>query len=180
MGKLVYHVAVSVDGFIARQDGSIDGFIMQGEHADEYARELQDYGVSIMGRKTYEFGYQYGMPPGTNPYKHMQTYVISDSLQLPKDKDLSLHQLGRNSLPEIRQILEDAQKDVYLCGGSLLAGYLLSHRLIHRLVLKVNPVVLGQGRPLFENFNSVVNLNLLSAKKYENGVFKNEYQVLTQ
>ncbi|PKL30446.1 MAG: dihydrofolate reductase, partial [Spirochaetae bacterium HGW-Spirochaetae-10] len=56
MRKLIYHVAVTVDGFIARKNGSVDGFLMQGDHVDAYLEHLKDYDTVVMGRRTYEAG----------------------------------------------------------------------------------------------------------------------------
>lgn len=77
MRKCIYHVAVTLDSFIAHNDGSIDGFSHDEKVTQDYYAALQEYSIAVMGRKTYEFGYQYGLQPGANPYAHMQTYVFT-------------------------------------------------------------------------------------------------------
>ena len=73
MRKLKYHVASTVDGFIAHEDHSIDGFVSEGEHVIDYLESLKnDYDIVLMGRRTYEFGFQFGV---TNPYPWMKQYV---------------------------------------------------------------------------------------------------------
>lgn len=64
MRRLVYHVATSLDNFIAREDGSTPGFVAEGQHVTEYLETLQTYDTILMGRATYEAGYQYGVEPG--------------------------------------------------------------------------------------------------------------------
>ncbi len=74
MRVLTYHVALTVDGFIAHEDGSIDGFVPEGEHVTEHLESLRnDYDVVLMGRRTDEFGFQYGV---TDPYPWMKQYVF--------------------------------------------------------------------------------------------------------
>lgn len=73
MRELVYHVATSIDGFIAQTDGGIGGFLMEGSHGDDYLAALrEDYDDVVMGRRTYEWGYRYGAIPGVvlkvNPF----------------------------------------------------------------------------------------------------------------
>lgn len=57
MKKLKYHVACTVDGFIAHSDHSISGFVSEGAHVDDYLNSLRsDYDSVLMGRRTYEYG----------------------------------------------------------------------------------------------------------------------------
>lgn len=66
MRKITYYVAISLDGFIAGPDGDISGFVQQGEGVNQYLQDLQAFDTVIMGRKTYEFGYAYGLQPGSS------------------------------------------------------------------------------------------------------------------
>src|SRR5262249_26567871 len=62
MRKLKYYVASTVDGFIGHEDGSVNGFLEQGEHVTDYLESLKTwFDVVLMGRKTYEFGFQFGV-----------------------------------------------------------------------------------------------------------------------
>ena len=82
MRKLVYHVAMTLDNFIAHEDGSINGFapFAEGEHVADYLAQLQEYDTVLMGRATYEFGYQYGLEPGQPAYAHMKHFIFSKTL----------------------------------------------------------------------------------------------------
>lgn len=73
MQPLIYHVAMTLDGYIARRDGSAEGFIMSGDHTDAYLEHLKDYAAIVMGWNTYEIGYTYGMKPGDLPYGDRRT-----------------------------------------------------------------------------------------------------------
>src|SRR5215210_6877217 len=79
MRGLKYHVATTVDGFIGHEDGSVDGFVAEGDHATEFLESLQnDYDVVLMGRKTYEFGLRLGV---TDPYPWLEQYVFSRTMK---------------------------------------------------------------------------------------------------
>ncbi len=76
-----------------------------------------------MGRRTYEFGYQYGLEPGQPAYPHMEHFIFSDSLKIKKLAK-SVH-IEKKSIDRVREIKESAQTDIYLCGGGEFAGWLL-------------------------------------------------------
>ena len=61
MRKLVYHIATTADGFVARKDHSFDCFPMEGEHVNDYLASLAGYGTALMGRRTYELGLKFGV-----------------------------------------------------------------------------------------------------------------------
>ena len=88
MRKLKYHVATTLDGFIAHQDHTIDGFVAEGEHLTDYLESLRnDYDIVLMGRRTYEFGFQFGV---TNPYPWMKQYVLSRTMERSPDPNVEL------------------------------------------------------------------------------------------
>ncbi len=64
MPKIVYYVASSIDGFIAGVNDDISGFVPGGSGVEKYLSDLKSFKTVIMGRRTYEFGYQFGLEPG--------------------------------------------------------------------------------------------------------------------
>ncbi|MCV3214890.1 hypothetical protein OGM63_15435 [Plectonema radiosum NIES-515] len=65
MRKLKYYVACTVDGFIAQEDGSFDGFLAEGEHVTDYLKPFKWFDVVLMRCKIYEVGLKEGV---TNAY----------------------------------------------------------------------------------------------------------------
>ena len=67
MRRIVYYVAVSLDGFISGPEGDIEGFASGGDGVEKYFSDLKHYDTVIMGRKTYEFGYKFTRDFNSNP-----------------------------------------------------------------------------------------------------------------
>ena len=175
MKELKYHVATTVDAFIGHGDGSVDGFVMEGDHATEFLESLQnDYDVVLMGRKTYEFGLQFGV---TDPYPWLEQYVFSRTMEKSPDPNVTL--VSENVVGFVRDLKEKAGKDIYLCGGADLATTLFAEGLIDEIVLKVNPVLFGSGIPLFSGAIVQVALKPVDVKGYDNGVLLLRYRAVT-
>ena len=139
MRDICYHVAVTLDGFIAHQDGSIDGFPHEGDHVDDYTKALLDYDTVIMGRKTYEFGYAFGLEPGERAYPNMKHWIFSKTIDFTPAEGVTI--VRKNWLSIIDELRGADGNAIYLCGGSLFAGWLLSEGRIDQFKLKVNPIV---------------------------------------
>lgn len=173
MPKIVYYVATSLDGYIAGPNEDISLFIYQGNGVEQYQKDLHDFSTVIMGRKTYEFGYQYGLKPGQPAYPHMEHHVFSESLKFSEEIHPQVH-LEPKSPDRIREIRDQSPTDVYLCGGGVFAGWLLENNLIDRLKIKLNPILLGEGTRLFGDAKTKIKWELVDHSSFEEGL-----QILT-
>ena len=178
--KLIYYVASTVDGFIARKDGSFDWFLFEGEHfADltaqfpetfpSHLRKLLGIGdeagcfdTVLMGRSTYELGLREGI---ANPYAPLRQIVVSKTMSESPDPGVEL--FGGDPVHLVQELKLGHGKDIWLCGGGKLAASLATE--IDELILKINPVVIGSGIPLFDGPGFKVPLALVSSKSYSNG-----------
>jgi len=173
MRKLKYYVALTVDGFIGHEDGSVNGFLEQGEHVTDYLESLKTwFDVVLMGRKTYEFGFQFGV---TNPYPWLKQYVFSRTMNESPDENVML--VSENVVEFVRELKNQSGKDIYLCGGSDLATILFEEKLIDEVVLKLNPALFGSGISLLSRSAKPIELELTRSKVYENGVLLLHYRV---
>ena len=174
MRKLKYYVASSIDGFIARKDGSFNDFLLEGEAVNDYIESLKLFDIVLMGRKTYEVGLREGK---TNPYPMMKSYVFSRSMKQSPDEQVEL--ISENAGELIKNLKKETGKDIYLCGGANLATMLFAENLIDEIILKVNPFVMGSGIPLFGEVIKPTFLELSDSKIYQNGVVLLHYQLHT-
>ena len=180
MAILIYHVAVSLDNFIADQgmlDGNIDHslFLFEGDHVPDFLSDIQQYDAVLMGAKTYEFGFQFGAKPGEPGYKGIKHFIFSNSMQFESNKDVEL--IKGNAIAFIENLKQREHGKIWLCGGGELAGSLLKHKLIDQLVLKVNPIIIGKGIPLFGSVKPCLKLELMDMKQYSSGVIKSTYDI---
>ena len=173
MRELKYHVATTVDGFIGHEDGSVAGFVTEGNHATEFLESLKnDYDVVLIGRKTYEFGLRFGV---TDPYPWLEQYVFSRTMQESPDPNVEL--VSENLIGFVRSLKKETGKDIYLCGGADLAATLFAEGLIDEIILKVNPVLFGSGIPLFSGAVEQTPLEPIGARSYGSGVVLLRYRV---
>jgi len=175
MRHLVYDVASSLDGYIAAQDDDISAFPMEGDHAAAYQARLETYDTVVMGRRTYEFGYGFGLKAGARAYPHMRHCIFSRTIALPDASDVEVVQT--DWLQKIDAIKSETGTDIYLCGGGKMAGYLLQQGRIDRLIIKLVPIVLGSGVALFDGVAAATHLKVPSVTLYKNGVTLMEYEV---
>ena len=170
MRRLIYDIAVSLDGFIAGPKDDTSAFLMQGDHVNDYFERLRGYTACVIGKGAYEVGYTWGIKPGVNPYPHLDVHVCSNTIVLPPDS--AVKTARGDAVSFVRNLKQQGEGDIYLCGGGAFAGSMLRAGLIDTLLLKLNPVVLGGGVPLFgsERFDPAQRFRLTGTQPYDSGV----------
>lgn len=153
MQDLIYHVNASLDGFIARPDGSPEGLVWDEGVAADFMAAIQTFGTVLMGRKTYDLGLAEGK---TSPYPFLRQLVVSQSMRESPDEAVELWR--EDVVARVTQLKAEADAPIWLCGGGSLAGQLLAAGLIDRVIVKLSPVVFGVGIPLFGSDAPIVAL----------------------
>ena len=188
MRNLIYLVACTADGFIARQDGSFDCFPVEGDHIAGLIESFPEmipghlrgplgvraanrqFDTVLMGRRTYEVGLAAGV---TSPYPHLKQYVFSR--QMTRSPDAEVELVSGDAVGLVRGLKGQAGRDIWLCGGGDLAAALLPE--LDGLILKVNPLLLGTGIPLVAGAAQPTGLELTGSKGYGSGVIVLHYRV---
>jgi dihydrofolate reductase len=180
MRNLIYYIATTLDGFIAHEDGSFDGFSWDDEfiayqlsefpetipaHLKEKTGSRQQnkvFDTVLMGRKTYEIGLDQGI---TNPYPMLDQYVFSRTMDRSPDKNITL--ISENTVETVQSLKNKPGEAIWLCGGAELAGQMLEENLIDSLIVKLNPVVFGSGIPLFSGYRKQSAFALTDSKSFK-------------
>jgi dihydrofolate reductase len=169
MRKVIMGVAVSLDGFIEGPNGEYDWCFTD-----------QDYGMSdffkridgiFMGRKSYEVAQSY---EGPSPWKGVKTYVFSNTL---KEVSSEVQLVSGDVAKEVQTIKNQKGKDLWLFGGADLISQFINEKLVDELWLSIHPIVLGAGKPLFQNISDRKNLELIDHKIYETGLVSLFYKL---
>lgn len=172
MSTLTYHVATSLDGYIAHTDGSFDGFAWDDEVVRDFFAELAGYSTVLMGRKTYEVGLREGK---TSPYPDMRQIVFSRSMTARPDPAVEL--VCDQAKDFVRSLKAEQGGPIWLCGGSELAATLLAAGLIDQLKIKLNPVLFGAGIPLFAPPIALSQLRHTDTRNYACGITVLSYEL---
>ena len=123
MRKIVYYVARSLDGFICGPKDNIEGYVDKGSGLDQYLNDLKSFDTVIMGRRNYEFELKYRIVPGQPAYDHMEHFIFSNRANY--DNLNPRLRIVPYELPVVVKLRNASGTDVYLCGGSIFAGWLL-------------------------------------------------------
>jgi dihydrofolate reductase len=163
MRKLVYYVAVSIDGYIAGPGDEVDFYPVSDDMAawmnERYPEVIpthiralvgltdppnRRFDTLVMGRGTYQPALDLNI---SSPYAHLRQYVVSSTLE--KIDDPSVELVPDDPVGLVRRLkAESSDKDIYLAGGGKLAGALLPE--LDELIIKSYPVVAGAGVPAFQ------------------------------
>ena len=171
MRKVIYAVGTSLDGYIARLDGSLD-FLHLRPSNYSMASFFKTIDVGLMGRKTYEAGVR--MAGGKFESHGLRCYIFSRLLpEGERDGAIFLREEPKRFVQELRN---KKGKDIWLIGGGKLAQEFLKDDLMDELYLGIRPVLIGEGIPLFAAGFPQREFTLMESKTYSGGVIALKYE----
>jgi dihydrofolate reductase len=172
--KVTFGGACSLDGFFARKDDSVDWLMW----SDEAGEIMQDYwkriDTVVMGRKTYEAGLKLTKGKG-DPYSGMKSYVFSRTLKPGAAGGTEV--IASDAVAFVRKLKRGSGKDICVMGGGELACSLLEGDVIDEIGFNIQPVMLGEGVPLFHEMKRQIDLELLDCRRFKNGCVYVLYRV---
>ncbi len=171
-------IATSLDGYIAREDGSLDWLASLPDTGEDHGYEALMKAVDglVMGRHTYETVRGFG---GDWPYGK-PVVVMSRTLgpdDVPGDLKGRVEMTGKEPAAIASELEERGWRAAYVDGGAVIRGFLAAG-LVERLTLTRVPVILGKGIPLFDGTGPEVALELEESRAFPSGLVTSTYRVL--
>ncbi|KXZ20180.1 dihydrofolate reductase family protein [Bacillus nakamurai] len=161
--KLVFYGAISADGYLARENHSLDWLIgTEGEEDTDYADFYESVDTIIMGRKTYEEILV--LLPEEFPYKGKECFVFSRTLTGSSEDVQFIHE---DAADFIRTLKHQDGKRIWIVGGSELLHPVLEEKLVDEFIIQIAPVLLGRGIPLFKSGDRETRLKLTDVRRYK-------------
>jgi dihydrofolate reductase len=163
MRKVILGAGITLDGYVARPDGSVDYLFMTKEGSADMGCFFASVDTIAMGRKTLDAvvamtGSSYKSPGG------IPTYVFSRS-QPPGERDGVIF-TKQSPAAWLRRIRARPGKHIFHMGGGELARSFLQADLIDELFLGIVPILLGRGLPLFPSGFPQRDFTLVENKTY--------------
>ena len=175
--KSVY-IATSLDGFIAREDGSLDWLdaanstVSEGEDCG-YSSFMNSVDVLVMGRNSYEKVLSFG----AWPYQDKPVIVLSSRpLEFPANLKGSVEHSSESPKELCDRLSKKGLSRLYIDGGITVQRFLTAG-LIDDITITVIPVIIGTGIPLFGSLEKDIALKHIATKAYDFGFTQSKYHI---
>lgn len=172
--EIVYHVAASLDGFIAAADGGVEWLSGLDESATDHGLEAfyAELDGLILGRRTYEqvLGF------GDWPYPGKPCWVMARSAPPPGPVPSEVTITPATPAEVAAEAAARGLRRVWLVGGGGLAASFRAAGLIDEYLVAVIPMILGAGIPLFGAPGPLERLRLVESQAYPTGVVRLRYR----
>lgn len=178
---------ISLDGFVAGPNGEMNWIKVDEEIFDHVGKRIAESDTALYGRVTYDMMEGYWPTAGDEPdaskhdiehsawYKKAHKIVLSRTL---KDAELfNTTIISDNLADSINKIKQQPGPDILLFGSPTATHELIHLNLIDGYWLFVNPIIIGEGIPLFKDVKEKTKLKLLSTKQFTSGVTALDYVV---
>ena len=186
MRNLIFFMHTSLDGFVAGTKGEMDWIKIDDSMFDFVATMTDQADTALYGRVTYEMMQSYWPTAGEQPnatkhdkehsawYNKVSKVVLSKTMQ-----ETGLHNtkvIGDQLSVNINKLKQQGGKNILIFGSPGASRSLLNEGLIDEFWLFVNPIILGQGMPLFKDITGTTKLKLAESKTFACGVIALHYE----
>jgi dihydrofolate reductase len=178
--RLVLFMHTSLDGFVGGSNGEMDWIDVNDEMFEYAGQRTREADTALYGRVTYQMMESYWPTAGDQPtatkhdiehskwYNSVAKVVVSRTMKGAKPTNTSI--VGEGVTAEIIKLKQAAGKDIVMFGSPTVAHALMAENLIDDYWLFINPVLLGQGIPLFKDIKARAALRLVASKVFSSGV----------
>ncbi|MGM0836186.1 MAG: dihydrofolate reductase family protein [Bacillota bacterium] len=161
--RVLFYGAISVDGYLAREDHSLDWLIgTEGEEDTTYQEFYDSIDTIVMGRKTYE--QILILSPDEFPYSGKECYVFSRTMTGSNENVTFINE----DVAEFTKSLKSQKgKRIWLVGGGEVLDPALKEKLVDEFIIQIAPSIIGRGISLFIPGDHENRLKLLDVRRYK-------------
>src|SRR5438093_2485608 len=127
MKKVILFIASSLDGFIARRDGTIDWLFTGSDYG--YAQFYDSIDTVLVGRKTFDQVLEFSK----SPFENKKCFVFTRQTNLSNQNSQNM-QFSHNIIETVGQLIRSSGKDIWLVGGSEIILVLLNAEMINEII----------------------------------------------
>lgn len=167
MRKIIVQLAVSLDGFIEGANGEYDWCFTDQDYG--MTAFLESIDTILYGRKSYELL----LKTGDTSFEKFRTIICT------KKKNLAFKGVeiwSDRLLEKVNTLKNQPGKDIWFFGGAELLTVFLENDWVDELRLALHPIVLGSGKPLFQNLSKRKYLRLTHVQHYSTGLIMVHYE----
>jgi dihydrofolate reductase len=175
MRKIVLFNLMTLDGYFEGENADISWHNVDQEFNDFAIAQLKTADMLLFGRKTYQLMAAYwptaegikDNPVIADLMNQIDKIVFSKSLEKAHWDHARV--ISEGLLDEVKKLKSIPGKDVFIFGSADLSSTLIDHDLIDEFRIMINPLILGNGTPMFQNITTKIDLQLLKTKVFGNG-----------
>ena len=176
----------TLDGFVAGSNREMDWINLDGKLFDLVGKLTDQVDIAFYGRKTFEMMNSYWPTAGDKPdaskhdkehsawYNKVSKIILSRTMQGAKPDNTKI--ITTNLSEKINEIKQQGGKDILIFGSASASHSLMENNLIDDYWLFVNPILIGQGIPLFKNIKNGIKLKLIESILLSSGVVCLHYE----
>lgn len=164
-------IATSIDGYIARQDGSLD-WLKQVERKGEdygFAKFFKTVDALVMGRGTWDVVRTFG----SWPYGNKKVVVLTTRPPKKRLADEEFYEGKPRAL--VNRLTKQGVKRVYVDGGKVISQF-MNAGLIDELTISRIPIILGSGIPLFSDVRVEQRFKLVRSRAWDSGLVQTTWK----
>jgi dihydrofolate reductase len=162
----------SVNGFIAREDGSVDRLAQWDPVEAGYGEFFDSYDGLVMGAKTYD----QILIKGDWHYGDKPCFILSNQERKPMRDCIEFIAGDTGQLVDL--VSERNLKRIRLVGGASIYTQFHRKKLINDYYIAVVPIMLGSGVPLLQTCDKEVGLKLIKSRAFDSGLIINHYRAI--
>jgi dihydrofolate reductase len=169
-------MAVSLDGFVAREDFGLDWLMKKRTQGEDHGYDefMESVDGLVIGSGSFRTTLTFGAWPYEKP-----VFVLSSTLKdsgVPAELRDKVSITGQSPLQVMASLPEKGWKRAYIDGGKVIQSF-LREGLIDDMTVTIVPILIGAGKRMFGALDGDVDLQLLATKQFPSGLLSMKYKI---